>query len=404
MAVDSKYAHLSGIAYDQPDVYETFDLPEDDQQLDYAEEDNEDIERTKLDPSKAFKLFKDEIVNSDDVDFSDKLGRSLKTGYRPNGQYWELAALGEKETPLRKYYRLKLETEELVQEINLLQDNKTELDEQSCANIGSNVQSILLKLSTLNIEKSFEQQLGNLGASEIDNLQKYVETVTELLNKQPSDDDKSQATKANFSQALNFQALYRPNRAQLDQVSQISRLEERLRKLEATIGSGVLTLKRLGECESGGLIEAVRLLVGQLSVLNSSQLDAVDTRVSNLLPKLEQTAAKLESQDPEKDKKINELYEIILKAKQESHLLPDVLQRMVALESLHQKVGKLVVTINNLNAQHTENSQNIEKNEVFLKTIESHINENMLKINSNLQSLNARVEVVGEKLKLSETK
>lgn len=25
-------------AYDQPDVYETFELPEDDQQLDYAEE------------------------------------------------------------------------------------------------------------------------------------------------------------------------------------------------------------------------------------------------------------------------------------------------------------------------------------------------------------------------------
>lgn len=90
-------------------------------------------------------------------------------------------------------------------------------------------------------------------------------------------------------------------------------------------------------CESGGLIEAVRLLLGQLSVLNSSQLDAVDTRVSNLLPKLEQTAAKLDSQDPEKDKRINELYEIILRANKESHLLPDVLQRMVALESLHQK-------------------------------------------------------------------
>lgn len=95
--------------------------------------------------------------------------------------------------------------------------------------------------------------------------------------------------------------------------------------------------KRLGVCESGGLIEAVRLLLGQLSVLNPTQLDAVDTRVSNLLPKLEQTAAKLDSQDPEKDKKINELYEIILKATQESHLLPEVLQRMVALESLHQK-------------------------------------------------------------------
>lgn len=58
-----------------------------------------------------------------------------------------------------------------------------------------------------------------------------------------------------------------------------------------------------------------------------------------------------------------------------------------------------MVTISNLNAQHIENSQNIGKNEVFLKTIESHISENMTKINSNIQSLSARVEAVAEKLK-----
>lgn len=51
------------------------------------------------------------------------------------------------------------------------QENKNDLDEQSCTNIGSQVQDVLLKLSTLNIEKSFEQQLGKLGISEIDNLQ-----------------------------------------------------------------------------------------------------------------------------------------------------------------------------------------------------------------------------------------
>lgn len=58
-----------------------------------------------------------------------------------------------------------------------------------------------------------------------------------------------------------------------------------------------------------------------------------------------------------------------------------------------------MVTISNLNAQHIENSQNTEKNEMFLKTIESHINENMTKINSNVQSLIARVEAVAGKLK-----
>lgn len=45
------------------------------------------------------------------------------------------------------------------------------MDEQSCANIGSQVQDVLLKLSTLNIEKSFEQQLGKLGISDVNNLQ-----------------------------------------------------------------------------------------------------------------------------------------------------------------------------------------------------------------------------------------
>jgi len=74
---------------------------------------------------------------------------------------------------------------------------------------------------------------------------KYVETITELLNKRPGSSDKPQATTESVSEALNFQALIRPNKAQLDQVSQISRLEERLRKLEATIGTGALTLVRI---------------------------------------------------------------------------------------------------------------------------------------------------------------
>lgn len=61
-----------------------------------------------------------------------------------------------------------------------------------------------------------------------------------------------------------------------------------------------------------------------------------------------------------------------------------------------------MMTISNLSAQHTENAQNIEKNEEFLKTIESHINQNMVKMNSNMKSLYERVEVVAEKLKQSE--
>lgn len=44
--------------------------------------DNEDIDCIKVEPSEAYKRFKDEVVSADNIDFSDKLGRSLKTGYK----------------------------------------------------------------------------------------------------------------------------------------------------------------------------------------------------------------------------------------------------------------------------------------------------------------------------------
>lgn len=51
-------------------------------QLELCLKDNPDIDRAKLEPSVAYKRFKNETVSADNIDFSDKLGRSLKTGYR----------------------------------------------------------------------------------------------------------------------------------------------------------------------------------------------------------------------------------------------------------------------------------------------------------------------------------
>lgn len=43
---------------------------------------NEDIDRVKVEPTEAYKRFKDEVVSADNIDFSDKLSRSVKTGYK----------------------------------------------------------------------------------------------------------------------------------------------------------------------------------------------------------------------------------------------------------------------------------------------------------------------------------
>ncbi|KOB78528.1 Dynactin [Operophtera brumata] len=99
---DPKYENLPGIAYDQPDVYETGDLPEADQPEPYEEEENESIENLHLSVKESFNKFK------------GKAGE------------WELAAEGTPETVLERYNRLRCEFSELLEQVTEQQNISTE--------------------------------------------------------------------------------------------------------------------------------------------------------------------------------------------------------------------------------------------------------------------------------------
>lgn len=68
-------------AYDQPDVYETGDLPEADQPDPTEEEENECIEQLHLSVKDSFNKFKGRFLTGA-VDFSDRLSRKSRIGYR----------------------------------------------------------------------------------------------------------------------------------------------------------------------------------------------------------------------------------------------------------------------------------------------------------------------------------
>ena len=100
-------------------MYETDDLPEADQDLDFIEEvENESIERPHLSISDAHSKFRDKtLVGGRDTDFSDRLRRKRHTGYYALSGDWEIAG-DEKETVVQKYHRLQCEMKELIEEIN----------------------------------------------------------------------------------------------------------------------------------------------------------------------------------------------------------------------------------------------------------------------------------------------
>lgn len=169
---DPKYADLPGIvcnhnifafsfnipiynlqALDEPDVYETNDLPESDQTSDFYEEENDSIERIHLSATEAFNKFKGKSLAANKIDFSERISKRLRTGYDARSGDWELAGQGESETPLQKYQRLQCEMNELLEEVNKIKTKK-EGEASSCLVSGEQVETALKKLADLRLEET----------------------------------------------------------------------------------------------------------------------------------------------------------------------------------------------------------------------------------------------------------
>lgn len=92
----------------------------------------------------------------------------------------------------------------------------------------------------------------------------------------------------------------------------------------------------MGYNNNSGLLEDIDLLQ-KLSKFNLPQVNAIESRSINLLPKLQMITSSLSYQYLETDSKINQIYEFILKARGESHLLSNVIHRMTMLEVISHK-------------------------------------------------------------------
>ena len=113
-------------AVDEPDYFESSDLPEDEQfDINQYDEElpNEAIEKIDLNPSQAFAKFKNKVlIDTKGVDFSNDFGYRGRIGYDAKTTDWEILpnSLKNDETLIQKYQRLKIELRELYEEVNEL--------------------------------------------------------------------------------------------------------------------------------------------------------------------------------------------------------------------------------------------------------------------------------------------
>ncbi|CAK9823063.1 Dynactin subunit 2 [Anthophora retusa] len=394
-----KYADLPGIAYDQADVYETTDLPESEQFDIYPEDESKSVEKLHISATEAFNKFKGKQVISDGVDFSDRISLKPRTGYQFGD--WELPEEGKKETPIEKYERLQCEIKELYEEVNDLKE-KAKDEEVNSVDVISHVQFLEKQLDSLKLEECLGADLvATLSDPQGTRLKQLVSQIeafkqTSILTSEP--DSNTQSTKIDTTSdagMLKYQMMYLPEKARMQEAARIATLERRLSTLETIIGTTSDKLSKFSQTlKCQGLIAAVQELGAKATLLDRHQLDMIDSRLATLINKMDTIAQKKAALtlDTEQEQKISEMYDIMKQTETMAEILPQTVNRMLALNMIHQQAATFSKSLTHLEELQSQITADLESNKSLLKGVQESFASNLEIIRNNIESLDERIK------------
>ncbi|XP_053671911.1 dynactin subunit 2 [Anopheles nili] len=382
---DPKFQYLPYIAHDQPDVYETPDVNEA-ETSDYDEDEpiNEAIERLHISTKDSIGKFRGKYLTGD-VDFSDGIGRKNRLGYDARSLDYELAGEGERETPLQRCHRLKCEMNELMEEIEASRADtgRTAEEKASYETVFGVVSTAKKVLESLKLE----QVIGNEAVSG------GGETEAKKLIAQIEEYKKTGAlSSSDPKQVAN----------DLMQSARIAQLEHRLHQLEAAVGAKPERISRLaGSTGTGNLIEAVQNISAKAALLQPAQLDTVETRLNNLLQQMNSIQEKSDAtgQDPNREQKILELYEIAKSTEPIVQILPDMLHRMQTLESLHKYATNFSKLFAELETTQASILNGVAANKSLLTGVQEAFALNLENVNKEVKKLEERMTKLQQTVK-----
>lgn len=139
--------------------------------------------------------------------------------------------------------------------------------------------------------------------------------------------------------------IYLPEKARLQEAQRIAEAEQRIARLENVLGASNEKLGKFTQTlKTQGIVEAVQQLSAKSSLLDTAQLEAMASRLSTLSHRMDNLAQKKSAaqQDTEREEKILEMYEVMKKIEASSDVVPQTINRMLALSSVHQQGNTFV--------------------------------------------------------------
>ncbi|XP_030230988.1 dynactin subunit 2 isoform X3 [Gadus morhua] len=403
---DPKYANLPGIAFNEPDVYETGDLPEDDQaqfESELEELCSDSVERIVVNPNAAFDKFKDKHISTKGLDFSDRISRSKRVGYE-SGEYEILGeGSGVKETPQQKYQRLVNEIQELTQEVDAIQATTKDSSAEERLNpvaLAQQVGQLKQQLVSAHLDSLLGPQahinLADPDGALARRLLTQLETVK--AGRGGGGGGATGEGKAAGAKAPDGAVLYelhsRPEQEKFNDAAKMAELEKRLAELEMAVGSGSDKQGPLSAGVQGAsLMDTMELLQARVNALDSATLDQVEARLQSVLGKMNEIAKhKTAIEDADTQNKVSQLYDVVQKWDGMATSIPQVVQRLVAVKELHEQAMQFGQLLTHLDTTQQMINNSLKDNGTLLTQVQQTMTENLKAVEENFSSLDDRMK------------
>ncbi|CAM4629472.1 unnamed protein product [Leuciscus chuanchicus] len=397
---DPKYANLPGIASNEPDVYETSDLPEDDQaQFESEELCSDSVERIVVNPNAAYDKFKDKHVSTKGLDFSDRISKTSRVGYE-SGEYELLAeGCGVKETPQQKYQRLVNEIHELCQDVERIQvTTKESSAEERLTPVALAQQAAQLKQQL--VSAHLDSLLGpnaHINLTDPDGaLAKRLLTQLEVARgvRSGSGGEGKTAPPKGPDGVILYELHSRPEQEKFTESAKVAELERRLAELEMSIGSGSDKQGPLSAGVQGAsLTDTIELLQARVSALDAATLDQVEARLQSVLGKMNEIAKhKTAIEDAETQNKVSQLYDVVQKWDAMATSLPQVVQRLTAVKELHEQAMQFGQLLTHLDTTQQMINNSLKDNTTLLTQVQQTMKENLVAVEENFSALDQRMK------------
>lgn len=405
---DPKYAGLPGIVYDQPDVYETCDLPESEQDFltgDSSEASNS-VEVLHISSGEAHSHFKDKTLDATHVDFSDRISHSRRRGYDARRMEWEVAGEGEEETVMQKYQRLKCEVNQLVDEVEAVKGSVPCGDgSASSVELSKQVEALQNILGDLKLEETLGADIiSSISQPQVALQKKLVNLLegfkkTGLVAEKKSGKSDGGPSDGTDSSAITYELYYAPEHARLNQLASAAGLEKRIDRLETLIGSNPDKLSSLSAWTNHkSIVGAVQVLSARLALLEPAHLDHVEGRLHAVHTRMNSISEKKSAiEDADKQNKVTELYELVKKTEALSSAIPEVVDRLVSLEGLHEQAIQFSGSMKQLDVAQTRLSSILHSNADHLSAVQEKFSANLEVIQNNMANLDSRMQALGKK-------